>query len=54
MGTSDAMLRRHYHNPKTEAEGAEWFALTPKMIRCDPTEQGVHSPEQETSKAANA
>ena len=27
MGTSVAMLHRHYHNPKAEAEGVEWFAV---------------------------
>lgn len=29
MGTSVAMLHQHYHNPKAEAEGVEWFALRP-------------------------
>jgi integrase len=29
MGTSVAMLHRHYHNPKAEAEGVEWFAVRP-------------------------
>lgn len=36
MGTSVTMLNRHYHNPKAEAEGAEWFALRPGAIRFDP------------------
>lgn len=54
MGTSDAMLRRHYHNPKTEAEGAEWFSLTPKLIRSVPIKSRLHSPEQENPKSANA
>lgn len=25
MGTSEAMLHAHYHNPRAEAEGAAWF-----------------------------
>jgi integrase len=29
MGTSVVMMGRHYHNPKAEEEGAEWFALRP-------------------------
>lgn len=41
MGTSETMLRRHYHNPRTMEEGAAWFELRPEMIRCVPmkTEQ---------------
>lgn len=31
MGTSEAMLHKHYHNPRAEEEGKEWFA-----IRFDP------------------
>lgn len=27
MGTSVKMLHAHYHNPRAEAEGLEWFAL---------------------------
>ena len=27
MGTSVAMLHKHYHNPKAEAEGVEWFTV---------------------------
>lgn len=27
MGTSVAMLHAHYHNPKAEEEGLEWFSL---------------------------
>ena len=33
MGTSVAMLHRHYHNPKAEAEGVEWFSI---RAACDP------------------
>jgi integrase len=29
MGTSETMLHRHYHNPRTKEEGAEWFAVRP-------------------------
>jgi integrase len=30
MGTSVAMLERHYHNPKAEREGVQWFAVRAK------------------------
>jgi len=44
MGTSVAMLSRHYHNPRPEEEGAAWFALRPGVpIRSDKTE--VKAPE---------
>jgi integrase len=34
MGTSEAMLRKHYHNPKTREEGEAWFGLlTTDLIR---------------------
>lgn len=39
MGTSEAMLRRHYHNPKTTEEGEEWFALRPNVPICSDSEQ---------------
>lgn len=29
MGTSEAMLKRHYNNPKTAVEAGEWFAIAP-------------------------
>ena len=29
MGTSVKMLHAHYHNPRAEQEGLEWFALRP-------------------------
>lgn len=32
MGTSVAMLHRHYHNPQPEAMGAAWFGLRPNEI----------------------
>ena len=32
MGTSVPMLHRHYHNPKSEAEGVEWFAVRPVSV----------------------
>jgi integrase len=32
MGTSVAMLHRHYHNPKAEAEGVDWFAVRPVSV----------------------
>lgn len=43
MGTSEAMLRKHYHRPKRLEEGKEWFALHPNVIRCDPMESGLDS-----------
>jgi len=37
MGTSEAMLHGHYHNPRTSAQGAAWFAFLPPAdpIRSD-------------------
>lgn len=32
MGTSVGMLHRHYHNPKAEAEGIEWFDIRPATV----------------------
>jgi len=32
MGNSVAMLNRHYHNPRTEQEGAEWFSILPPYL----------------------
>lgn len=29
MGTSVAMLKKHYHNPRSRSEGEAWFALRP-------------------------
>lgn len=29
MGTSVRILEKHYHNPRAEAEGQQWFALRP-------------------------
>lgn len=31
MGTSETMLRRHYHNPRTKEEGESWFSLRPDV-----------------------
>ncbi len=34
MGTSETMLKQHYHNPKTKEEGEAWFGmLTTDLIR---------------------
>jgi integrase len=32
MGTSETMLHRHYHNPRTKEEGVEWFSVRPEML----------------------
>lgn len=29
MGTSESMLKKHYHNPRSKEEGEAWFALRP-------------------------
>jgi predicted urease superfamily metal-dependent hydrolase len=31
MGTSENMLKKHYHNPKTKEEGEAWFGLRPSV-----------------------
>jgi hypothetical protein len=36
LGTSVAMLNRHYHNPQPREHGVAWFNLRPGMIRFDP------------------
>ncbi len=43
MGTSIAMLHRHYHNPKAEEEGNQWFDVRPETvpIRSDKTHMNV-------------
>lgn len=33
MGTSESMLKRHYNDPKTEAEAREWFSIEPDDAR---------------------
>lgn len=43
MGTSETMLRKHYHNPRHAAEGNAWFAIRPDMIRFDPISKGSGS-----------
>lgn len=54
MGTSETMLRRHYHNPRTSEEGAEWFALRPDNIRFDPMGRDSRKDPQEVRHAAGA
>lgn len=34
MGTSVAMLQRHYHNPRAMAEGEQWFSLHQSVPIC--------------------
>ena len=34
MGTSIAMLHRHYHNPRAAHEGQQWFAISPGVPIC--------------------
>jgi len=34
MGTSVAMLHRHYHNPQPEELGNQWFAMRPAVPIC--------------------
>lgn len=40
MGTSERMLRRHYHNPRKTEEGEEWFSIMPGVPICS-DEKGV-------------
>ena len=54
MGTSETMLRRHYHNPRTTEEGTAWFNLRPEMIRCDPMESTPTTPAQQSHRSASA
>ena len=54
MGTSETMLRRHYHNPRTLEEGAEWFGLRPEMIRFDPMAGGSDSDIEEQDRVRTA
>lgn len=48
MGTSEAMLRRHYHNPRTKEEGEAYFELRPNVIRCDPMKRPSDSFSEKT------
>ncbi len=32
MGSSVSMLKRHYHNPRSQSEGEAWFALRPSDL----------------------
>jgi integrase len=34
MGTSIAMLHRHYHNPQPEQTGLQWFSIRPSVLIC--------------------
>lgn len=52
MGTSETMLRRHYHNPKTLEEGEEWFALRPEMVRFGPISATLASDAENPARAA--
>lgn len=52
MGTSETMLRRHYHNPRTLEEGEAWFSLRPDMIRSGPIKIGSGSGEQDAESRA--
>ena len=54
MGTSETMLRRHYHNPRTLEEGTEWFALRPAMIRFDPMGAVPRSGAQASARVLGA
>ena len=50
MGTSVAMLHRHYHNPQPEALGNQWFAMRPGVpIRSDETHVSSPNPESATA-----
>lgn len=40
MGTSVAMLHRHYHNPRAEAEGLEWFRI-PEIFEVSKSSDGM-------------
>lgn len=51
MGTSETMLRRHYHNPKTKEEAVEWFRLRPEMIRYDLIKRGRIARCKKTGKS---
>lgn len=54
MGTSVAMLQRHYHNPKATEEGADWFSLRPGQIRFDPIAAGQDSRKQKARRGAGS
>ncbi len=32
MGTSESMLRKHYHNPRNKEEGEAWFGMRPSDL----------------------
>jgi len=54
MGTSETMLRRHYHNPRTLEEGKAWFDLRPEQIRFHPMSGNSRKGAQEVRRAAGA
>ncbi len=54
MGTSETILRCHYHNPITLKEGEEWFALRPAMIRFDPISRGQNGKPEMPRRAGSA
>lgn len=54
MGTSETMLRRHYHNPRTLEEGEAWFSLRPEGIRFDPMRSPSGKDSQEVRRVAGA
>lgn len=51
MGTSVAMLQRHYHNPKAEEEGQQWFAVRPESDPIKSDENGLNITEEEIFSA---
>lgn len=54
MGTSETMLRRHYHNPRTLEEGEAWFSLRPEGIRFNPMRSPSGKDSQEVRRVAGA
>jgi len=47
MGTSVAMLHRHYHNPRATEEGERWFSIRPGVPICS-DETGVSDQSSES------
>jgi len=50
MGTSVAMLQRHYHNPQPEEVGNQWFAMRPGVPICS-DETPRTAPSKKTASA---
>ena len=46
MGTSVAMLHRHYHNPRATEEGERWFAIRPGVPICSDENRGTGQSEE--------